>query len=81
MTQSREIQERNDDWREVLNLVSETGGALECGELDRIADDLEDTGVLPTILTARGLAAVLRELRYRREEHMKLRAREERRDP
>ena len=64
-------------WSEVLNLVSDTGCSLGCSQLDDLADEIERADRLPSNLTPRGLADVLRELRYRREEHIRLRDRYE----
>ena len=75
--QREEAEDLMQAWREVLNLVSETGGCLECSQLEDLADEIEDAGKLPSNLTPRGLADVLRELRYRREEHVRLRDRYE----
>lgn len=75
--QRAEEEDLRQAWREVLNLVSETGSCLGCSHLDDLADEIEDGGKLPSNLTPRGLADVLRELRYRREEHVRLRDRYE----
>ena len=75
--QRAEEEDLRQAWREVLNLVSETGGCLGCSQLDNLADESEDAGKRPNNLTPRGLADVLRGLRYRREEHVRLRDRYE----
>lgn len=64
----------NEDWREVIAICADGGGSLGCADLDRIADELEASGIVPSNITARGLASVLRELRYRREEHQRLKS-------
>jgi hypothetical protein len=65
-------QDANDDWREVMVICEDGAGDLGCAELDRIADDLEASGIVPNNIRASGLASLLRELRYRREEHKRL---------